>query len=177
MRRVAAPNAGAALTGRGLHVSRCTMSTNDELMGAWLKALAALAWADGQLDKQEAKRVSVDAVNLVGMDLTKIEGFLADAQAWSKDPNAVVKAMEPLKAESLELGLVRLRRCYELAMADGREDPAEIRIIEQIASRFVPSDKLPKIVPWLRATRQAALLEAELMPRGNRPPAPPAAKR
>jgi tellurite resistance protein len=150
------------------------MSTNDELMGAWLKALAVLAWADGRLDKEEAKRLSVDAVSFVGMDLMKIEGFIEEVQGWSKDPEAVARAIEPLKGETVADGLPRLRRCYELAMADGREDPAEVKVIEQLAACFIPSDKVSKVVPWLRATRQAAVLEAELMPRGNRPPAPPA---
>jgi tellurite resistance protein len=153
------------------------MSANDELMGAWLRALAVLAWADGQMHKEEAKRLSVDAVSFAGMDLLKIEAFFDEAKALAKDPEAVAKAFEPLKTETMLEGLPRLKRCYELAMSDGKEDPSELHVIEQIASQFVPSDKLSKIIPWLRATRQAALLESELLPRGNRPPPPPAAKK
>ncbi|MBI5536145.1 MAG: TerB family tellurite resistance protein [Deltaproteobacteria bacterium] len=146
------------------------MTTNEGLQNAWLKALAILAWADGRLDPQEAKRLSVDAVSLGGIDVMKIEAFFDDVKQWSKDADAVAKALEPLKAETAEEGLPKLRRCYELAMSDGKEDPAELRVIEQIASCFLPKDKADKVLPWLRASRQAALLEAELLPKGIRPP-------
>jgi hypothetical protein len=146
------------------------MTTNEGLQNAWLKALAILAWADGRLDPQEAKRLSIDAVSLGGIDVMKIDAFFDEVKVWAKDVDAVAKALQPLKGETLEDGLGKLKHCYELAMSDGKEDPAELRCIEQIASCFLPTEKVAKVLPWLRASRQAALLEAELAPKGIRPP-------
>jgi hypothetical protein len=148
------------------------MSTNEGLMTAWLKALAVLAWADGKLDPQEAKRLSVHAVNFGGLDVTRIEGFFSEVKEWSKDPALVAKALEPLKLETPDEGLANLRRWFDLAIGDRKEAPGEVLVIEQIAGCFLPANKVPKVLPYLRAMREAAKLEAELLPKGHRLPAP-----
>lgn len=143
------------------------MTANEGVLTSWVKALAILAWADGQLDGKEIKRLSIDAVAFAGMDLGRIEKLFDEAQAWSKDPGAVAREIDPIRGSELAQGLTHLKRCYELAMSDGKEDPSEVALIEQIAALFVPADRVSLVVPWLRATRQAALLEAELLPKGR----------
>ncbi len=140
---------------------------NDGVMTAWVKALAILAWADGNLDSKEIKRLSIDAVAFAGMDLGSIEKLFDDARAWARDLAIVAREIEPIRGSDLAQGLTHLKRCYDLAMSDGVEDPTEVKVIEQLAALFVPADRVSKVVPWLRATRQAALLEAELLPKGR----------
>lgn len=149
------------------------MSASESWNVAWVKALAILAWADGKLDQQEIRRLTVNAVSIAGMDFDKIERVFDEAKDLAKDAEAISREIEPIARTPIPEGLRYLRQCYELAMADGLEDPAEVRVIEQIAGRILPADRVPRVIPWLRAVRAATMLENELLPAPGRLPAKP----
>jgi uncharacterized tellurite resistance protein B-like protein len=116
-----------------------------------LDCITAVAWADGNLSKDEKDEISRIAKNIGGFDKKEIEKLLS--QKITIEP-----VLNKLREFNSVVGGKILNFCYRLAIADNKIHKNEIEVIKKIAGQFWPQEELDDVLKWLKKTYEAEQL-------------------
>ena len=120
-----------------------------------IKSIAAVAWADGNLDPEEVKYVEDTCVNLGELEKSEIDEILNNT-----------KSIEPVLDElkKFDIGLVGelLSFCYRMAHKDKVVSDSETAVIKRIAALFWSDLYQDMIINWLKASYSAEDMYFEL---------------
>lgn len=106
-----------------------------------LKAVAAVAWADGNFSEKEKNELKA-IVNYIGLTDEEIEKVINQAP----DVNEV---REEMKAFDRKLVGELLQFCYRIGMSDDEAHDKEIDVIKSLASDFWPEKYIDNVLEWL----------------------------
>lgn len=120
-----------------------------------IRAIAAVAWADGNLSEEERSHIAEVVTKIGGYDQSKVEELLATQPDVEKIRDELKNFSRPLVGEILGF-------CYRMSVADNKIHVKELETIRSLAQSHWDQWDAESVIRWLGKTYEAENLYLRL---------------